>query len=140
MLYNPRLPVSLYQTAAACDQTRSRSAAGSFAPGQRVRFSAMSAADSIVIDCDSHVMEPPDLWEKYLEPKFRDRAIRIVKDPVDGLEVLMIDPQPLLRGILGGLGVAHESRQELFVPARLGYMNGAPPAIFPPADRVKLLD
>ena len=39
----------------------------------------MSAADSIVIDCDSHVMELPDLWEKYLEPKFRDRAIRIVK-------------------------------------------------------------
>ena len=41
----------------------------------------MSAADSIVIDCDSHVMELPDLWEKYLEPKFRDRAIRIVKCP-----------------------------------------------------------
>jgi hypothetical protein len=53
---------------------------------------------SIVIDCDSHVMEPPDLWEKYLEHKFRDRAIRIDKDPVDGLEVLMVDNQPLLKG------------------------------------------
>src|SRR5208283_3349756 len=78
----------------------------------------MSAADSIVIDCDSHVMEPPDLWEKYLEPKFRDRAIRIVKDPGDGLEVLMIDNQPLLKGMLAGLGGANQPRQELFIPGR----------------------
>ena len=29
---------------------------------------------SLVIDCDSHVMEPADLWQTYLEPEFRDRA------------------------------------------------------------------
>src|ERR1700721_369343 len=85
----------------------------------------MNAVDSIVIDCDSHVMEPPDLWEKYLEPKFRDRAIRIIKDPGDGLEVLMVDNQP---------------RQELFVPGRLGYLDGCPPASYLPAERVKPLD
>lgn len=27
-----------------------------------------------VIDADSHVIEPNDLWERYLEPKYRDRA------------------------------------------------------------------
>ena len=37
-----------------------------------------------VIDCDSHVMEPADLWQKYLEPKYRDRAIRI--EEKDGQE------------------------------------------------------
>ena len=100
----------------------------------------MSAADSIVIDCDSHVMEPPDLWEKYLEPKFRDRAIRIVKDPGDGLEVLMVDNQPLLKGMLAGLGGANQPRQELFIPGRLGYLDGCPTASYLPAERVKLLD
>jgi hypothetical protein len=28
-------------------------------------------------DADGHVLEPPDLWERYLEPKYRDRAICI---------------------------------------------------------------
>lgn len=27
-----------------------------------------------VIDSDMHVMEPADLWQRYLEPKYRDRA------------------------------------------------------------------
>ena len=26
------------------------------------------------IDADGHVLEPPDLWERYLEPAFRARA------------------------------------------------------------------
>ena len=27
-----------------------------------------------VMDSDMHVMEPPDLWQRYMEPKYRDRA------------------------------------------------------------------
>ena len=27
-----------------------------------------------VLDSDMHVMEPPDLWQTYTDPKFRDRA------------------------------------------------------------------
>ena len=27
------------------------------------------------VDCDMHIMEPPDLFERYLDPKFRDRVI-----------------------------------------------------------------
>jgi hypothetical protein len=27
------------------------------------------------VDCDMHVMEPPDLVERYLEPTFKDRVI-----------------------------------------------------------------
>jgi hypothetical protein len=42
------------------------------------------------IDADGHILEPPDLWERYLDPKFRERALRIVRDP-DGLEELEID-------------------------------------------------
>ncbi len=34
-----------------------------------------------LIDSDSHILEPPDLFEKYLEPKFRktlwDNALKL---------------------------------------------------------------
>jgi uncharacterized protein len=40
-----------------------------------------------VVDGDGHVLEAPDLWEKYLEVKYRDRAVRIRKDDT-GLEYL----------------------------------------------------
>ena len=49
-----------------------------------------------VIDCDSHVMEPADLWLNYLEPEYRDRAIRI--EERDGVEVLLIGEEPMLEG------------------------------------------
>src|SRR2546428_395791 len=47
-----------------------------------------------VIDADGHVLEPADTWLKYLDPSFRDRAIRIARDE-QGYEVLLIDGQPL---------------------------------------------
>src|SRR5215470_10800308 len=27
------------------------------------------------VDCDMHIMEPPDLFERYLDPKFKDRVV-----------------------------------------------------------------
>jgi len=30
-----------------------------------------------IIYADGHILEPPDLWEKYLEAKYRPRAIKI---------------------------------------------------------------
>ena len=30
-----------------------------------------------VVDADGHILEPSDLWEKNLEPEYRDRAIRL---------------------------------------------------------------
>src|SRR5437899_1085268 len=41
---------------------------------------AMTATpEPFIIDGDSHVLEPPHLWEEYLEREFRPRAIRIVQ-------------------------------------------------------------
>ena len=37
----------------------------------------MTSRAPFVVDMDSHVMEPPDLWQNYLEPKYRDRAIHV---------------------------------------------------------------
>ena len=27
-----------------------------------------------IVDADGHVLEPPDLWTRDIDPKFRDRA------------------------------------------------------------------
>ncbi|MFN0149035.1 MAG: amidohydrolase family protein [Dehalococcoidia bacterium] len=35
--------------------------------------------ETLIIDGDSHVLEPPWLWDEYLEPEFRPRAIRITR-------------------------------------------------------------
>ena len=29
-----------------------------------------------IIDSDMHIMEPPDLWERYIDPQFRSQAPR----------------------------------------------------------------
>lgn len=92
---------------------------------------------SIVIDCDSHVMEPADLWQRYLEPKFRDRAIRIEKR--DGIEHLIIGEKSVLQGVLAGLGGAHLSPAELFAGGRT-YADGCEPASYDPHARVAMLD
>jgi hypothetical protein len=35
---------------------------------------AMAKQGFRVMDCDIHVTEPSDLWIKYMDPEFRDRA------------------------------------------------------------------
>ena len=92
---------------------------------------------AMVIDCDSHVMEPADLWQRYLEPKFRDRAIRIEKR--DGVEHLVIGEQSVLSGVLAALGGAHVERTRLFAGG-LSYGDGCEPASYDPRARAKLLD
>lgn len=91
----------------------------------------------LVVDCDSHVMEPADLWQTYLEPGFRDRAIRIERR--DGIEHLIIGEQSVLAGTLAGLGGAHLDRSDIFTPGRT-YADGCEPASHDPAARARLLD
>src|SRR5260221_88156 len=53
------------------------------------------------IDADGHVLEPGWLWERYLEPPFRARAIRIRTDDA-GLEYLELDGRPSERTVKDG--------------------------------------
>ena len=48
------------------------------------------AHEELLIDADGHILEPPDLFERYLEPRYRERATRISVGP-DGFEFLEID-------------------------------------------------
>ena len=43
-----------------------------------------------VIDADGHVLEPVDIWEKYMDPAYRDRAPKIIVDK-DGKERLNVE-------------------------------------------------
>jgi uncharacterized protein len=61
------------------------------------------------VDADGHILEAPDLWAQYIDPRYRDRAMRLRTDE-RGLEYLEIDgaPSKVVRGgmlaMLGGMG------------------------------------
>lgn len=98
---------------------------------------AATPPTTLVIDADSHVLEPADLWQTYLEPEYRDRAIRIVE--TDGVEQLIMGEQVILTGTLAGLGGAHIERGLLFAGG-LKYADGCPPASYDPRARIALYD
>jgi uncharacterized protein len=95
------------------------------------------------VDADGHILEPPDLWERYLEPKYRDRALRFIIDD-RGLEQLEIGGNPSVmsrRGspsILGAMG-APDLRAIQLDPART-YLEEAPFGSMDPKERLELLD
>ena len=94
-----------------------------------------------VIDADGHVLEPADTWLKYLDPSFRDRAIRIARDE-QGYEVLLIDGQPLktLRGQLGALGGINMDTAKLLTRGEISYAEGSPPGSYDPVARLRVMD
>jgi predicted TIM-barrel fold metal-dependent hydrolase len=95
------------------------------------------------VDADGHILEPPDLWERYLEPRYRDRALRFVLDD-DGLEALEIGGKPSVmsrRGFpstLGAMGDPDLKAMQLD-PSRT-YVGEAPFGSMDPAERIELLD
>lgn len=91
----------------------------------------------LVIDSDSHVMEPADLWTTYLEPEYRSRAIRI--EEVDGVEHLLMGEQVILAGRLAGLGGGHIDPVELF-GGSLKYADGCPPGSYDAHARLAMYD
>jgi predicted TIM-barrel fold metal-dependent hydrolase len=112
---------------------------GAYPAGALERFTVDGA-----VDADGHVLEPPDLWERYLEPRYRARALRVRKDD-RGLEYLEIDGRPskLIRsGIpetLGAMdrigGITYERE-----PVGLAYVDNAPLGAMDPVERLQRLD
>ena len=51
-----------------------------------------------IVDGDSHLIEPLNLYEKYCDSGFRDRAMRAAKDPKTGGRVLVVDGRPMHLG------------------------------------------
>ena len=94
-----------------------------------------------IIDADGHILEPADMWEKYIDPKFRDRALRIQK--YDGKEVVEMDgnrSQFFDVKILTMLGAMGKSAEELAAMMEEPYPGSYPFGSMDPKDRMAQLD
>jgi predicted TIM-barrel fold metal-dependent hydrolase len=91
-----------------------------------------------VVDADGHVLEPLDLWDRYIDPAYRDRAPRMIID-TDGKERLLIEGKvlgsPKGLGVIGAIG----ARQGTVSDATMKYVEGRPGG-FDPHARIKDMD
>lgn len=44
-----------------------------------------------IVDGDSHLIEPLDLFLRYIEPAYRERAMRVETDPTTGKQQMLVD-------------------------------------------------
>lgn len=96
-----------------------------------------------VIDADGHILEPANLWEDYIEAKYRDRALRLKQDE-EGLEYLEINGKPsqlTAHGFPATLGRMGDREMEDFQPhPDRVYMGEAPYGSMNAEERLNLLD
>jgi predicted TIM-barrel fold metal-dependent hydrolase len=91
------------------------------------------------VDADGHILEPPDLWETYLEKKYRPRALRIQVDDAC-YEYLEIDGQPSQRSRKGSLGLLGAMGEENMRPSPdRRYADNFPFGASNAADRLSLM-
>jgi len=84
--------------------------------------------NQLIIDADGHILEPVDMWDKYLEEKYRARGIKIKRDDM-GMEFLEYDGKPaqlMRRGVLHTLGAMGRNAQEMKPSAERTYLNSSP--------------
>jgi uncharacterized protein len=95
------------------------------------------------VDADGHILEPPDLWESYMDPALRHRALRFTVDE-NGLEELEIDGQRSklsAKGFPSTLGAMGDPdlKSLQFDPERT-YLREAPYGTMHAGERLELLD
>lgn len=90
-----------------------------------------------IISADSHVVEPPDLWEKWLEKKHQDKAPKLIKDE-DGGDAWLYTPdgQPAPLGLVCCVGVAHENMRW----TGFSYGENIHPSVHDGKSRLEILD
>ena len=92
------------------------------------------------IDADGHVLEPVWLWERYLEERYQERALRVVLDD-DGLEEFQLDGRRSQRTIKGAISVMGAMGDDNARPSReRRYMDHIPYGAGDPNERVALLE
>ena len=96
-----------------------------------------------LIDADGHILEPPDVWRRYLDPEWRELAIR-VRRGADGRDFLEIEgrrARMTTPEMLGGFGGMGKSMDELAAACLSGrYVENAPAPAVDAKARVELLD
>lgn len=51
-----------------------------------------------IVDGDSHFIEPLDLFPRYIEPAYRERAMCVINDPATGKQRMIVDGKPMHLG------------------------------------------
>jgi predicted TIM-barrel fold metal-dependent hydrolase len=97
----------------------------------------MAASGLCIVDADGHVCEPPDLWERGLPARFRDRALRLRWNPATGYDEAWVEDWCITDRGLVGLGNAGTSFADLGKGRRYADGNRAG---FEPKARLAVLD
>ena len=97
-----------------------------------------------IVDADAHVTEPPDLWERYIDPEYRHLAMQLTKDD-QGLEYLSVNGQKpvgllLQGGTLGRICSIDQDLVPLLTPGMVTYEEGIVAGAVDPHERIKVLD
>ena len=90
-----------------------------------------------LLSSDSHVIEPADLWEKRIDPRFKDRAPRLVHEEHTDQWYADGDIK------FGAIAVAGQAGQRFEDPSKLtsgGRYEDLPPAGYDPHAHVKDMD
>ena len=90
-----------------------------------------------IISADSHVVEPPDLWQTRTDARFRDRAPRVVSQ--GGVDNWIVD-EDILIGSVGGptqAGLRYTDLENLKIE---GSYEETPAAAYDPHERLKAME
>lgn len=87
-----------------------------------------------IIDCDQHVIEPPDLWEKWLPKRYHEQAPKLVKDE-DGGDAWNLGGNAESIGLVAA--VETRPRELKWTGVRYEDMH---PGIIDPKGRLELMD
>ena len=90
-----------------------------------------------IIDADGHVIEPRGMWERYIDPAFRDRAPRVAKHP-SGHVRTYVDGRPTPR--VEGPNSVSLAMQASFSKVIREYLGPYLEAQYSPESQVKALD
>ena len=98
--------------------------------------------ESTFVDVDGHIMEPPGLWQEYIDPEYKDRALRIAQDE-KGLEYLSVDGKKawfMQGGTLGALGAIEQDVRPFLTPGKISWKDAMLPGGHDPHERIKVMD
>jgi predicted TIM-barrel fold metal-dependent hydrolase len=90
--------------------------------------------DYRIIDADQHVIEPPDLWERWLPKRFRAQAPRLVKDE-DGGDAWLLGENVESLGLVAAMNQTPKTLK--WTGVRYEDMH---PGIFEAKGRIELMD
>jgi predicted TIM-barrel fold metal-dependent hydrolase len=93
------------------------------------------------VDADGHVLEDATLWDRYIEAKYKPRAVRVRSDD-KGLEYLEIGGRPskiFYGGRLGGLSAMGTTREQGWKET-MTYGGGAPWGAMDPKERLERIE